>query len=209
MKIFLCCIALAWISSTDRVRAQGDRNGARFTQAGPKPGAAAPDFTLQTLDGKTVRGSELWSGKPLLLMTGSYTCPVFRNHAPAFERLVREFGDKLNFLVLYTLEAHPKGDASPYSDREWVTPANEKEGVIFPQPKTTADRLALAKKCVASVKLDGAVAIDTMENATWKAYGGAPNCAYLIDTRGKVAAQHGWFNGDTMAGSIRALLKAR
>jgi thiol-disulfide isomerase/thioredoxin len=192
--------------STQQFR-PSNRNDGRFEQNGPKPGEPAPDFQRQTLDGKTVRASELWAKKPTLIMTGSYTCPVFRGHVPQLERLAKEFGDRLNFLVLYTTEAHPKGDPSPYSGREWVPGDNERQGVLFPQAKSMSERIAVAKKCAQAMKLDVPVVVDTMDNSAWKAYGSAPNCAYLIGTDGKIAARNGWFNGQAMHAAIEQLLR--
>lgn len=67
------------------------RNAERFEKTGPKPGEAAPDFELKTLDGKTIRASQLWADKPTLLRTGSETCSVFRREALPFERLAEQF----------------------------------------------------------------------------------------------------------------------
>jgi hypothetical protein len=183
-----------------------------FEKDGPKPGEKAPDFQLKTLEGKSVRLSDLWAAKPTLIMTGSYTCPVFRNRIREFEKLAKDFGDQLNCLVVYTVEAHPKGDPSPYRSpdlpagkREWVTRANEEKGVLHAQPETMEERVALAKTAAKDLDIGVPVAVDTMDGSAWKAYGRAPNCAYLIDASGTVAAQHGWFNYPTMRESIAAL----
>src|SRR6266496_5342796 len=89
---------------------------ARF-EHGPQPGTSAPDFQLKALDGTSVRASALWSNKPTLIMTGSYTCPVFRRKVDDFHSLMHDYGDRVNFLILYTVEAHPKGDPSPYTGK--------------------------------------------------------------------------------------------
>lgn len=44
-----------------------------FGTAKPLPGEAAPDFTLKTLDSKSVRLSELAAKSPVILEFGSYT----------------------------------------------------------------------------------------------------------------------------------------
>lgn len=185
------------------------RKGGRFDAEGPKAGEKAPDFALKAIDGATVRGAELWAKKPALIITGSYTCPVFRDRVPELERVRREFGDKLNYLVLYTTEAHPDADTSPYSNRVWVTPKNEKEGILVRQPKTMAERVEVAQKCAAALKLEVPVAVDGMDDATWKAYGSAPNCACLVDANGKVVLRQGWFDGDEMAAAVRGLIEGK
>jgi hypothetical protein len=185
----------------ERIRAR-DRG-----KLGPKPGSLAPDFELTSVDGKTVRGSSLWSAKPTVLMLGSYTCPMFRDNVDDFEALARDFGNQVNFIVLYTVEAHPKGDPSPYTGREWVRKENEKIGLLLPQPKTIQERTERAQACVHAMKLTMPVIIDNMENGTWKAYGSAPNSAYLIGQDGKVIEQEGWFEAAKMRETIKQALK--
>jgi hypothetical protein len=175
---------------------------------GPKPGAAAPDFELKDLDGKTVHASVLWSNKPTLIMTGSHTCPVFRGKVEAFEGLRKEFGDKMNFVVLYTIEAHPKGDPCPYTGKEWVTEQNEKAGLLVSQPKTMERREERARTCVRECKLTAPVVVDQMDNAAWKAYGGAPNSACLVGRDGRVIEEEGWFNPEKMRAAIEKALAA-
>lgn len=172
---------------------------------GPKAGSAAPDFALKTLDGKTVKGSDLWRAKPMVVMTASHTCPVFRNATPRFESLVKEFGARANFVVIYTIEAHPKGDPSPYSGKEWVTPANEKMNLLIPQPRTQDERNGRARECVEGTRLGVPVVVDSMDNATWKAYGSAPNCGYLIGTDGKVIVAQPWFDAGPMRNALEKL----
>src|SRR5438876_10000602 len=135
----------------------------RFNK-GPKPGTPAPDFELKTVEGKSIRASVLWSNKPDLIMTGSHTCPVFRGKVDGFEGLVRDFSNEVNFVVRYTIEAHTKGDPSPYSGREWVTQQNEKIGLLIAQPKTMEEREQRARTCVKECKLTVPVVVDEMDN---------------------------------------------
>jgi hypothetical protein len=174
---------------------------------GPKPGSSAPDFKLQTLDGKTIEGAKLWKEKPLVFITGSYTCPVFRRQTNELDSLVKDFGEKVHFLLLYTVEAHPKGNPSPYSGKEWVTPANQKAGILVPQPTTMEERLKVARDCATSLKLKVPLVIDTLDNATWQAYGRAPNCAYLINKEGKIVAAQPWFDGGPLRAELARLLE--
>jgi peroxiredoxin len=180
--------------------------GQRFEQHGPKPGKAAPDFELKTTEGKKIRASALWKEKPTVIMTASFTCPIFRQQAPGFESLTKDFDGKVNFLMVYTLEAHPKGEASPYSGEERVTARNQREGLLFSQPKTMEDRVAQAKTCQAHERMSAPMVIDTMENSTWKAYGSAPNAAYLVGRDGKIVEQQGWFDPEKMRTAIVKLL---
>ena len=179
-----------------------------FKRTGPKRGEAAPDFKLERARGGTVQASELWALKPLLVTTGSYTCPQFRYVTTARRELVQEFQSELNSVVVYTTEAHPVGTPSPYFDREMVTEENEKEGILLPQPQTYEERLAGARRCRETLKMRSFVAVDQMDNAVWKAYGSSPNCAYLIDTHGKIVFRQGLFDAAGMRAAIQRLLTA-
>ena len=183
----LCALNLP---AQDKTRA---RRADRFDK-GPKPGMAAPDFELKSIDGQTFRASALWSNQPIVIMTGSYSCPVFRGKTDSFEQLTHDFSNRVQFVVLYTQEAHPKGDPSPYRGKEWVTPANERAGILLPQPRTIEERKGSAEKCAAALRLSAPVIVDKMDNAAWKAYGSAPNSACLVGRGGKVIEWQSWFD---------------
>src|SRR5947209_7503692 len=134
--VFLGIGVLLGLALISECGAQPSQASADRFNHGPKPGTQAPDFELKSVEGKLIRASMLWSNQPTLIMTGSHTCPVFRGKVDSLEGLFRDFGNDLHFVILYTIEAHPKGDPSPYTGREWVTQQNEKMGLLIPQPKT-------------------------------------------------------------------------
>lgn len=164
------------------------------TFSGPREGEEAPDFELKTVDGRTVTlGRALQSG-PVVLEFGSYTCPIFRDRHGAMEKLREKFSGRASFYTVYTLEAHPKGDASPYTGREWVTFPNESRGILYRQPVSEAERKDLAETARDALGMQTEILVDGMRNSVWRAYGGAPNAAYLIGADGKVRTRQGWFN---------------
>ena len=164
---------------------------AYFEREGPKPGQQAPDFTLEDVGGGKVHAAELWAKKPTVVISGSYSCPFFRRNAGPLKALARDFGARVNFLFLYTLEVHPSDAPSPYSAIPFTPVENQNEGIAIPQAGTFPARLATARRCRDALGLTSTVAVDTMDNATWKAYGGSMNCAYLIGTDGKVLVKQG------------------
>src|SRR4051794_37942559 len=61
-----------------------------FKEEGPKAGEKAPDFTLERVTGGNLKASELWAQKPLVVTTGSYTCPQFREVTSLQDGLMKE-----------------------------------------------------------------------------------------------------------------------
>jgi len=64
----------------------------------PRPGFLAPDFSLQTADGETIRLSEL-RGRPVLINVWASWCIPCRSEMPALERVYQQYRD-LGFEIL-------------------------------------------------------------------------------------------------------------
>lgn len=160
---------------------------------GPEAGERSPTFVLTTLEGQPVTLAEALKSGPVVLEFGSYTCPVFRQQHGAMEALHAAYGDHATFLTVYTVEAHPQGDPSPYTGQEWVTNENRRSGILYRQPTTAAERRELADTMRDELAVRMPIIVDDMENSTWHAFGMAPNAAYLIGSDGRVKVRQGWF----------------
>lgn len=68
-----------------------------FTPTSANNAEKAPDFSLKTLEGKTVT-LDTFKGKPLLLIFGATWCPACIEEAPVLERANREFKDEVNIV---------------------------------------------------------------------------------------------------------------
>ena len=171
---------------------------AHFDAGGVQPGEALPPLALLALDGAPVELAALQRDRPLLLVTCSLTCNVARRQQPALAALQQRLGDRIAIALVYTIDAHPCGDPSPYSGEEWGPPANEQDGVLVRQPATLGARLALARRYAREHAGETTVLVDTMDNAGWRALGGAPNAGVLVRTDGVVAARCGWFDAERL-----------
>ena len=173
----------------------------------PNIGEQAPEFELTDLVGNPLHLNDLLGKKPLIVQIGSHTCPVYRYRRWDMKKLHRQYGDRVNFLVVYTLEAHPFGAINPYVDREWVSSVNYVTNTLVRKHHTNDERLAQATRSKELLNLPYTMAIDSMDNRTWKAYGRAPSTAFVLDKNGKVALKQVWVNPNAMRPVLDRLLK--
>lgn len=177
-----------------------------FDGQAPKLEAPAPPFELRSVDGQVVALDDLVGEQPIVLQLGSRSCPVFRNRRHWVEGLIEDYGDRVRFLVVYTLEAHPVGSKSPYDDEEWLTLFNRMTGVRVPQASTDDERMNQAKLTRDRLYRQSTVLVDTMDNEIWSAYGGASSPAFVIDRDGRVALRQVWIDPGEIRRTLDRLL---
>jgi hypothetical protein len=180
-----------------------------FYNSGLQAGDTAYDFKLYNLNNDSLVLEEALSqSRPVLLVAGSYTCPVFRNMIPAINDVVSNYAGLLDVYVIYTLEAHPNIDTSVYFGHVQTGTPNIQAGILYRQPSTYEQRKTVVADMLDSLAIAAPVFIDGPCNNWWNTYGPAPNNAYLIDTNGVVFSKHGWFNRypDNIFCSIDSLL---
>lgn len=158
-----------------------------------------PDFTLYTIDSLPVTASKLLSAnKPLVVIAGSYTCDVFREMIPQINQIYTRYGDSISLYIIYTLEAHPIIDPNFYrGGQNWVVLNDSIDNVLYRQPTTYGARKALVDTMLrrqTSPSIKPPIVLDGPCNEWWRAFGPAPNCAYLIDRMGHVVKHQAWFN---------------
>lgn len=165
-------------------------------------GDTIPQFQFYTLTGTPYDAQSLLSsGKPLCIVAGSFTCPIWRGKITDLNNLIATYGSQVNFLVVYVVEAHPNTpDVSPYSCNVWTTSQNQTENVLYLQPTTYGDRKTVAtdminNTCGCMQTFNCPMVIDGPCNEYWTTFGEAPNNAYLINPlNGTIYCKHGWFN---------------
>jgi ankyrin repeat protein len=170
----------------------------RFDVAGAQVGEQLPNLQMYDLEGKPAPLSHLWNQKPVLLLTSSYTCPKSRSTYPDAAALAEKLKGKIDVAIIYVIEAHPKGDPSPYKGVEDVTPENLRDHILCRQPATLAQRIELAGQFKRRLNVTVPIYIDAMNNAAWKNLGGGPNMAILVREGGIVALRQGWFDKPSM-----------
>ncbi len=162
-----------------------DDANSNFNADLPKVGEVAPDFELRSPDGlKTVRLSSFRGKKPVVLIFGCFSCGNYRTYSETLEEMYRQRMDEVEFLRVYVREAHP-------TDHRGPTETNAKASILIKQPTTLEDRCAVAGKCSATLKINGPLVVDEIDNHVGRTYGGWPDRLYVIDREGHVAYRGG------------------
>ncbi len=98
-------------------------------------------------------------------------------------KIYNDYKEHADFLQVYIREAHPKD--------EWQMKSNVKEDVCYPQPKTLAQRVAIAKDFTKRFQFPLPLAVDDMGNSANDAYTAWPERIYILDERGAIAYRGG------------------
>jgi hypothetical protein len=98
---------------------------------------------------------------------------------PALNRLYREYGDRVQFFVVYIEEAHPI-DA-------WQVSDNLKDDVLVATTTTADERYRVAGLCVTKLGIELPALVDEPDNRVERAYTAWPDRLYVIDRDGRIA----------------------
>jgi hypothetical protein len=149
----------------------------------PKISDQAPNFTAEQLSSDGSRSGEKISlsdllNKPVGLLFGSYTCPIFRDQLRRYEEIYQARRANINFLCIYILEAHPEDG--------WRVPHNWNKDICLPTPQTLDERAKIAHLCRSKEGFTVPMALDTMENELLALYAGSPERLYAINIDGMI-----------------------
>jgi len=144
----------------------------RFARSAAKPGDPFPAFELVTTNGQHLANEDLFGDKPVLFIFGSMTCPMTASSAPTIQELDEEFGDRVEFIMLYVREAHP--------------------GENYRQAETIEEKLKSARALQDFYGIDWTVAADKVDGDLHRALDPKPNAAYLANSNGEVLFRSLW-----------------
>ncbi len=154
----------------------------------PEVGDKAPEFDVERITPSGERTSESIKlfdlrGKPVALMFGNLTCPVYRGQIDRYNEIYDELKGRYQFVNIYIREAHPEDG--------WRLDINNEQGVIYNQPTTLDERAAVAKICVTKHNLKIPTALDNIDNDADLVYTAAPERLYILDSNGVVTYRSG------------------
>ena len=144
----------------------------RFGKDAAGPGDSFPSFELVTTNGDRLVNHDVIGDKPVLFIFGSMTCPMTASAAPSVQELYDEFGDRVEFIMLYVREAHP--------------------GENFTQSETMEEKLGYAQALEKFYDIKWTVAADNIDGALHRALDPKPNSAYLVNSAGTIIFRSLW-----------------
>jgi thiol-disulfide isomerase/thioredoxin len=162
----------------------------RFGKGSAVPGDTLPSFKLVTTSGKQLTNSDVLGGKPVLIVFGSMTCPMTASAAPTVQELQDEFGDRVDFIMLYVREAHP--------------------GELITQAETMDEKLEHARELKQLYDISWTVAADTIDGDLHRALDPKPNSAYLISGEGEILFRSLWASdGEPLRAALDSVANGR
>ena len=144
----------------------------RFRKDAAAPGNTVPEFELISTDGSRLVNDDVFGEKPVIFIFGSMTCPMTASAAPTVQELYDEFGDRVNFIMMYVREAHP--------------------GEQFAQSQTIEEKLSYAQALRNLYDIPWTVAADNVDGDLHRALDPKPNSAFLTDTSGTILFRSLW-----------------
>ena len=129
-------------------------------------------------DAAAISLSRFRSGKPAVLLFGSYTCPNFRDQANAVNAMADKYRSTVPFLLVYIREAHT-GDT-------WQSTINQRQGIDWQPAKTNAGMQSHASSCVRKLKMNFPAAVDSVDGKVEAKYAAWPSRLYVVAADGRV-----------------------
>ncbi len=162
----------------------------RFGKEAAGPGDALPPFEWVTTSGDRLTNRDVFGEKPILLTFGSMTCPMTASSAPSVQELYEEFGDRVDFIMLYVREAHP--------------------GEYIPQSETMEQKLVHAQALKELYDIPWTVAADNIDGELHRALDPKPNSAFLVNSDGVILFRSLWAaDKDALHRALEAIAAGR
>ncbi len=151
---------------------------------GLQAGDTFKDAELCTLEGQTVHLADYLKDKPLVLETGSMTCPMYAQSVPPMMKLMEKYPE-LDHVLMYVREAHP--------------------GELQPQHRTEAEKIAAAKKTKRRYGDHRTILVDDVNGSAHRFYGTMPNSIFVLAPDGKILFRSIWNNAEEMDAILGAV----
>lgn len=112
--VLLSLFTIAIVQAMDN---KPDKNAENDSLGGLKIGAAAPDFSLKTLDGKQVNLSD-YKGKKVMLNFWATWCPPCKKEMPDMQKYSQQAGEDV---VILAVNIDPENDVRAFVEDNGIT----------------------------------------------------------------------------------------
>lgn len=157
-----------------------------------KPGDKFPPVYFYNLNGEKYGTDSIFKTKPVIFVSGSYSCPIFRYNTKKLYRYMRKKSKNYDVYFIYLLEAHPLL-GSPYGHLRDSSRQNKKDSIFVTQQKYVTQRLAAAAKTRHDFNVYGKVLIDNENNDFFLKLHAGPNSHIAFSKEGVLIEQRNWF----------------
>lgn len=164
-------------------------------------GHPAPRFLLHRLDSRPPATLASYSGKPLVLVFGSFTSPTFRDKVPLFEAMKKRYKGKANIVFVYTREAYPAD--------EWDVQRNLDDQIVLRHASTLQERIKMAKDTRDGLKITVEMLVDDVDDGVVTTYEAFPNGAVVIDAQGRLVYKQKWADPHVLSTYVDDALRTR
>jgi hypothetical protein len=123
-----------------------------------------------------VRLGDFRNVRPVVLLFGSYAS-LGRTELPLLESLYLEYRDRVQFIFVYIREALTEQQSGEAMALDGEAPRN---------PETPLERLRISNSFLNQAKLSMPCVIDSMDDATMRAYAANPARLYLVGREGRI-----------------------
>jgi thiol-disulfide isomerase/thioredoxin len=162
----------------------------KFGKSSAVPGDSLPLFELVTTSGDRLTNRDVFGDKPVLIVFGSMTCPMTASAAPTVQELQDEFGERVDFIMMYVREAHP--------------------GERITQAETMDEKLEHARALKQLYDISWTVAADSIGGDLHRALDPKPNSAFLVSSDGKILFRSLWASDESaLREALTAVVRGR
>ena len=164
----------------------------------PAPAAQMPAPAVSLFDLKGHRFNLPSTGRPVVLVFGSWSSPSLREKMELLNRLAESYSKRVHFVFIYTREVHAVGD--------WEVRRNSEEEIALDQPPDLPSRIERAALMRSRLHPQIALTVDDVDDTTVRTWGLFPNGAALIDRQQTIVALQKWFDPIGLEIKLKALL---
>ncbi len=158
-----------------------------------KIGDKFPEIYAYNLDGQKLVPDSIFKSKPVIFITGSYSCPIFRYNSKNIYRKMKKKINKYDIYFIYLAEAHPLV-GSPYGMKRDSSRQNKLDKIFLEQQKYILQRIEIAKKLKTDFNMISKVIIDNENNDFYNKVNASPNTYCIFTKDGTLKYQRVWFD---------------